>query len=238
MNMNDIELKLLAGIPIEVDRLGEIHIPTVREIIKIDESKYSQYLSSVLINKESLDEKLDDNTSDFDVLFALCFHHEDFKEIVFNSFEIFLKEKPLMNGDGDNMFFEFKDGKRLDKNNHLYFKNIIKMSHFIKETTEEELYKPANSKAKEMIETMLRYKKNKPKPKEEMNLHSIISGLSWRPNGINVINIFDLTIYQIYNGFFTTENIDNYNHTLTAIYTGNMDSKEIKMSKVHWAKKH
>lgn len=101
----------------------------------------------------------------------------------------------------------------------------------------EDEYHAGNSKAKEMMDKIRKGKASKPKKKPVIDFHSIISGLSWRTTGgVNLFNIFDLTIYQFYDGYYRLENIDHYNSILTGIYTGNIDAKNIKMQDINWAR--
>jgi hypothetical protein len=236
INDNDLELILLAGIPVEIEGVGEFRIPTIKEIIKFNESKYNEMLSILLINKNSFEIELSQDISDFDLLFVLSYNDENFKKKLLDCLEFFFNSRPKVIDNEEQFYFQFSNGNKLDKNSHEFLQRVIKKAHCINEGAKKEEFKPANSKAQELMDFITKSVKNKPKTKEQMNLHSIISGLSWKSNGINILNIFDLTIYQLYNGFFATENIDNYHHTLTGIYAGTIDGKKIKIPQIHWAK--
>ncbi|MNI40553.1 hypothetical protein D3C73_947780 [compost metagenome] len=110
------------------------------------------------------------------------------------------------------------------------------LSNHLKIENEPE-FNPVNSKAQEMINLILKSRKKQHKPREKMDLLSIVSGLAWKQNGISMQEVFELNIYQIYNGFFFTNSIDHYHHTLTGIYAGTVDGKSVKMSDIHWANK-
>lgn len=223
------------GEPILVSDGLHLHVPKLREIIAMSESKYNELLSALLFDKGNIDGLDDDRLTSFEVLFAYCFHNVEFKNIIFNALKLIFKEEAQMGDDGSNVFFYFDDSKKIDNSNFDFIQEVLKRANYIKVDNEPE-FNPANSKAAQMIELIKKGKKSKPRPKETMNLHSIISGLAWKAKDVNIFSIFDLTIYQLYNGFYTTENIDNYHHTLQGIYAGTVDGKDIKFDQIHWAK--
>lgn len=235
MNEKDLNLMLLMGTPIPIDGGLSLHVPKLRDIITMGESRFNECLSGLLFDKSNIDGLNDDRLTNFEVLFAYCFHNAEFKNIIFNGLKLIFKEEAQMGDDGSNVFFYFDDSRKIDLSNFDVIQRVLKKANHIKVDKEPE-FNPANSRAAQMIELIKKGKKNKPKPKETMNLHSIISGMAWKSNAVNIFNIFDLTIYQLYNGFYTTENIDNYHHTLSGVYAGTVDGKEIKFDQIHWAK--
>lgn len=146
-------------------------------------------------------------------------------------------EEPEMYEDIEGVSIIFpSNGLILNFKNFDNFQLILKTVHHLKTNNKPE-FNPKDSRAQAMIDLILKQRKQQPTPKEKMTLVSIVSGLSWKSNGVSIKEILDLNIYQIYNGFFTTNNIDNYHHTLSAIYAGTIDSKNIKMADMHWANK-
>jgi hypothetical protein len=238
MNWNDIELKLLAGMPIEIEGVGKLYSPTLKEYIKIGESLHNQYLSALLFDKKNIEGVEKDDISTFELLCVYCYHNQEFKDMFFKALKLVFKEEARMFADEQSVFFyfgELMDMRRITESNFGQIQEIVRKANWIKPAAEEEELDFANEEARKMHEEIERIKA-KIKTKEKMNLHSIISGLSWKDNGVNIFNIFDLTIYQIYQGFFQTEQIDSYHFTLTGIYQGTVDGKNIKMPNIHWAK--
>lgn len=239
MNMldkNDIELRLLAGMEIELDG-GYIRSPKIKDIIEIGEKKYNQYISYLLIDKDNFDFKGNrDEISNFYLVYFNCYHNEEFKDIFFNALKFIYGVTPTLSFYKEELFFYFKNEFRdwkLTNENFDDFQEIVKIATNTR--IEKEDYNPGNEKAAKFIEKLKAIKANRPKPKEKINLHSIINGLSWRSNDINIFNIFDLTIYQLYQGFFASEKIDNYQFTLQGMYFGTVDIKKNKIPDIHWA---
>jgi len=236
VNESHLELKLLTGKPLEIEGAGNLYIPSLHEIIDIGESQYNLYLSALLFNKANLDGLETDELENFDLWFAICYRDADFRKICYAALKFFFKADAHMGSDDEGVFIYFNDrSQRIDKQNYDEIQSIIRKANYIKTQSEPE-FAAANSKAQEMINLILRNKKNKPKTADTMNLHSMISGLAWKNNGMTMPQILELTIYQLYNGFFVTENIDHYQHTFAGIYAGTVDSKEINVSKIHWAR--
>lgn len=239
MNMSDIELKLLAAEPVEIARCGCIHIPTVREVIKMDESKYNQYLSLLLLDKDSMDEEVDEKYSSFDIIFANCFHSEEFRSMYFDAIEVVFKKRPQMCDVKTSIdaFFYFEDDGRIHKDNYGQIQEIISVGNHVKKTRDKKDFNPANDQAKKFMEKLMYFRKNTNiKKKEEITLHSMVNGMAWKSNNVNILNIFDLTVYQLREGFFSLTNIDDYQYTLHGIYAGTVDMKKIKFDRLQWAK--
>ncbi|MWV44970.1 hypothetical protein GRF59_15210 [Paenibacillus sp. HJL G12] len=235
MNHEDLKLKLLSNSPIYLSGAGIINIPSVRTIIDIGLNEYNIRLSHLLIDKSYLKESID-NISNFDIFFANCYHNTSFRSNSFDLLRLYFATECSLEQDDYSISITIGDKGHLDHSNFDEFQEMISTAHNIRPSNEAE-FKPGNSKAQEMVDMILKNRKKQPKPKEKMDLHSIISGLAWKSNGLNILNVFDLSIYQIYNGLQVTDNIDNYHHTLNGIYAGTIETKNIKISDLHWANK-
>jgi hypothetical protein len=233
LNENDIHLKLFAGLPIEVDGIGDLRIPTLKEVVQLGENEYYNYVFHLLFTKKSLSVTNDelDNYSDFEALTLLLLYNTSFKEVFFNGLKYFFNKEPKLEQQYGLVYFdELTEDSVLTDEKLLYIQNCLKIAHFIKE--EEEEYEAGNEQARQFIEK-LKKKKAKIKVKPKQNLHSIMSAVAWKTVGID--KILNLTIYQLYDGYRRLENIDNYQFTLMGIYTGNIDAKKIKLPDINWA---
>ncbi|MNF66697.1 hypothetical protein D3C84_484940 [compost metagenome] len=230
---DDIKLKLLANEPIEIYGIGNLQLPSTRQVISMNESLHNTYLSYLLFSKENLSETSEemDKLSDFEILVSFLYHDASFREVFFNALELIFGEKP--NYEEGIIFFGLPSEESLFTEEKWDFvKKVLKIGNFIEDKKEEEII-PGNERARKFMEKLKRQKEQAPKVKSKQNLHSMISAISWKTVGIN--NVLDLTIYQLYDAFMRLENIDNYHYTLTGIYTGNIDSKGIKLSDINWA---
>lgn len=236
MTQEDIELRLLANLPIPLDGAGMVYPPPFRVVVDLGLSTYNHFLSYLLIDKNNLQNPPHKSVTNFDVFFTNCYHSEDFRLVAFRALNIFFQENISIVANQNEYYLQINDNGRLDNSNFEQFQQLIKLSNNINIVSEPE-YKPGNSKAQEMINMILKNRKKQRPPKEKIDLQSIVSGLAWKQNGVNIFNVFDLNIFQIYNAFHVSNNIDNYYHTVTALYAGTIDGKNIKMSDIHWANK-
>ncbi|GFN32599.1 hypothetical protein [Paenibacillus xylaniclasticus] len=242
MDMDNIELRLLIGEPVPLEGVGEIHSPLVKDIVRLGQSTYNEYLSYILVDKDKISVQEDerDTLTTFNVILSLCIHDPHFHRIYFNALKFFFKEEVFLGHNDKEYFFylgDYSDCRYITKDNIEIMQAIIRIANQVKIKDEkEEQYNPANEEAARIIAEMLERRKKKPKPKPTTNLHSIISGLACKSNNISYFNVGDLTIYQLYDNFHRLEVIENYHYTLVGIYSGNVNGKEINFNKIHWTK--
>jgi len=231
---DDIHLKLLANVPIEINGIGHIQLPSLRQIISINESLHSAYLSYLLFSKDSLNETSEemDRHSDYEILISFLYHQDSFRDFFLNALEMVFGEKPSYE-DGIVYFGEPSEDSVLSEEKWDLIKKVVKIGNFIEEKKDEEEIIPGNERARKFMEKLKKKKEQAPKIKPKQNLHSMISAIGWKTIGIE--DVLNLTIYQLYDAFMRLESMDNYHYTLTGIYTGNIDSKGIKLSDINWA---
>ncbi len=226
-------MKLFLGHAVEIQDAGKMFIPTLNEVAKIGESSYMQYLNILLINKDSLKGNID--LDSFSIIYQLCKDSYEFM----NEFDkairlIFRKSLSAMNED----FFVLgnpKHKKIIHRDNLPIIQHILRVANMISDQNEDE-YKPANERARRFIERMKKRKAKKPIPKKTISLHSMMSGIAWKENGISILDIGKLTIYQLYDAYKRIENIDNYNTHLSGLSFGTVDGKKLNMSEINWAR--
>lgn len=237
MEIDDLDLKLLAGMPVEIEGVGLLHIPTLRQVIDIGYSVYNKYISAIMFDKSNVEGITDEEICNFDLMFGISVHNENFRDVILESFNFFFKKEAQLYFDNTGAFFYLGEiSNRIDNTNFQSIQEVIMKANHIKTNKEELEFNPGNEQAKALVEKIMAARKQKPKKKETMNLQSIVSGLAWRSNGINMLNVFDLTIYQLYDGFFRTERIDNYQFTLSGVYAGTVNGKEINFNNIHWTR--
>lgn len=234
LSNNDIHLKLLANKPIPIEGIGLLQFPTVDNIIEIGEGLFNEYVSLLLFTKSNLekqDETLD-GYSDFDILSSILVYQDSFGSSFFNALRWLFNSKPnIIKEHGIVYFDELSEESILTEEKFIYIQRIVKIAFFIQEEKEPD-YEPGNERARKFMEN-LKKKKAAAKKKPKQNLHSLISALAWKKIGLD--KVFNLTIYQLYDGYQRLENIDNYHYTLTGIYTGNVDAKKINLPDINWA---
>ena len=240
---NDINLKLLSGMPIDINNLGILTPLKLKQIIDLGEQTYNELLSVLLIDKENIDGLKDEQFSNLELLMVFCHQSHEFRDKTLKALKLFLNNEFFVSNEGlfycrnlisDNYGLMVYKYIIIDKESFEELQTVLKIANHIEIKKEDEII-PGNERARKFMEKLRLSKQNIKKP-ETINLHSIISGIAWKSNNINIINIFDLTIYQLYDAYHRLENIDNYHYTLSGLYAGTVDGKNINLSKITWTK--
>lgn len=91
-----------------------------------------------------------------------------------------------------------------------------------------------NQSTKEMYIEMEKGLKSD-RDKNDSVLTSAISALVWGNNGaVNWDNVWDLYVYQFYDGLKRISKIKHYDNTMNGIYHGTIDQKKVNMKEINW----
>ena len=71
----------------------------------------------------------------------------------------------------------------------------------------------------------------------EITVTSMIEAVCVKHPSLNLITIWDYTMYQFMKTFYRIEQIDSAKNIMTGIYSGCIESKKINLKDYHWAKK-
>ncbi len=102
---------------------------------------------------------------------------------------------------------------------------ILQMNWIHKDILQEDKTKVKNKKALEILEKLNKAKTVSKKTDERLELPNIISSIAAYHNSINMLNIWDLTIYQIYDLFERMQSNTVFDIKSTAIAFGAKDDK-------------
>jgi len=227
------KLKLLAGDErIEIDGII-FKQPKLRNIKDIGLQVYYAYISFLLVSVEE---------------YLISIKREDlipfFKQHNLTMFDIY-RDNPY-----ERQFFiealsffidgkiEFRNGKFLLNNKNIITKEnyqriieIIGEINCLKVNKQQELY--ANEKARKIAEKIQQAKRKRSsvQSKDSVSLPDIISAVASRKESLNLLNIWDLTIYQLY---------DHYNRLIAEdefdIYAMNYAYWGGEFKAKHWSK--
>jgi hypothetical protein len=240
--IQNIELKLLFGKPINID-IGKVYSPKIEEIVEIGEEIYNQYLSLLLydvdlinISTEQLKDMNIDKFTTYHFLLLQSYNDEKFKQMAIDALQYFFKEH--IGFDTKYVLFYLGEGENIraiDLNTYSLFKKILIKQNYLKEMEEEENLIFGNELAREWYLDIKRKEKMQPKPKNNIDLHSIISAVKWKGKR-SFEEIAKMTIYQLYDGYYRLSLIDSCDYLNQGIHHGTINQKEIKQSDLSWAK--
>ena len=238
INIDD-ELRLLSGssffvgeIKNGIDNRIEIKPFILKEIVDIGYIKYQQLMNIFVVEVGDILKEIPEelkNVTVFDL-----FTKSGIKELLepfLDSMCVFLRTEKFSFDKETNFLV---DGKIIDNDKWLKICKIVKMQNCVEKRVEEE-YNPANEEARKIIEKIKALKKEHPR-KESITFTSMISGISWKSNNVNIIDVWNLTIYQLYDALNRLNLIDNYQFTLSGIYAGTLDGKKIDLKELNWMK--
>lgn len=227
------EMKLLAGHPIYVDRIP-IYSPKLSNIALIDEDVYNSYLCICLsmgvnksLNFPQVYEDIFDNIS-------LSYPDEVLEmfylALEFFTGEIFTKQKHL-----EQIYFA-SEKSVLYKDNYNQFYNILKLVNGMEDE------KPTTIKRNTELDKKIEEAKKRINQKlnkstddnSNIQLKDLISVLASKHNNLNIINVWDLNIYQFNDQFKRMQLIDNYDIGIRSLLAG-ADKKNIQLE--HYIKK-
>ena len=237
----NLELKLLKGSTIIIDG---IKIKPLTLAIIVDDlgfDQYAQLLSILGFDKSKFKDDIPEDEYEKVCNFDFFVAHEtlmnsflDFLRMVLNYLDIYYipQYQSIVLECGKEVVF-------INRDNADKIVNVFRKMYNITIEKEEE-YNPANDRARAIIEQIKKKKEAYANihKEEEVDLNSIISGVAWKSTNTNIFNLFDLTIYQLYDAYYRLEIVDNYYNTITGLYTGNIDGKTVNPKKISWIKKY
>lgn len=211
---------LISPAPVYIKNLGGILSPTLKQISQIGHSTYHQYLSILLSLSEQPEMLISDSSPGNLLKNILDFFFEE--HIVF-----YEKEK---------CFLAAKDGNDLEntlvgvitKENYSEVCDIICQRNYIKSVRQESPSAAKSRKAQEIMEKLQKGRAEKQKyskSDENMELGNIISAVANKHPSLNIINIWDLTIYQLWDCFSRISINNLYDiQSMSAAAWGNKDN--------------
>lgn len=212
-------LSAFLGLPYKLNEYVSIYSPTIREIalegyieymIKLQLSSFQK--EKILLDLFKLDQDTYssiENEDDFDVLT----NHPTIAHHISSALSFFCKS----NVHYDELSASFvTDNEKIvvNKDNYSHISSVIKELNGITDIQASNL-KPRSSKAKQLLEKMMAFEKKESKTDDGLELKDILSILcSAKGNGINVFNVMDLTIYQVYEQFERMNVKENHDRLL------------------------
>jgi hypothetical protein len=227
----DLKLNLLSGDPLYSDEIG-IKPLTLREINKIGYSKYMNLIGLLTIDKKLLvgeDPELNKLTL-FEII--LISGIKDLQDAFIEALSVFLgevKEDVIINNLGiifNAKKMDHKKSKIINKDIFHDIVQIIKYQNCITQTNvvyerpveEDEHTRRIKEKIKKSNQKIEEIKKKQ--SENDISFYEIVSSVSTKSNTYNKHNVWDLTIYQLYDEYKRLEAISSYEISTMAMVQG------------------
>lgn len=231
-------------------KIGDITVkhPTLMEIKELGYDKYSKYVSLLSVSPVSIADILfydsglwyEDVTS-WQLFTNICQTEPE----ALKALNWFLSSNlKLLQDKEDITYFHCKEDKiYINEITYNIIVDFIKDINFIpsykqkkynSEDLESMLLLSGNRRAKETILKQLKNRRKRPQEKN-IDLTSIISSVDWKGSRGN--EIWDYPVYRIYEGYMRLNAIDNYDKTMVAYYSGNIDTSKnsLKFDQINWS---
>ena len=221
---------LLSSDPYFLPSVGHIIPATLRDIKKLGQTVYDRYISMLAltpalffksIGKEDVYKNLSDDEKQSLNIFDLMTITDESADIIlpilcffFEESVVFTPEEPCFTVVGEDGF----RGK-IDRNNYSSICDIILQFNNIK-IPEEDLSKVKSKKALQILQKIKKAKEKSAKATkhdENMELSNIMSAVANTHPSLNIINIWDLTVYQVWDAFFRLSGNIAYNIHCTSV---------------------
>lgn len=204
---------LISGADINIDGIGVLHQPTLDEIRKLGYGKYTIYINTLLMDIDNyfritnVSKDIIEITKSQVVMFDLLFLDDKGRVLLQDALSFFIKEQII--ADVRNQVFVLfnEDGSKtgeINRDNYNTIQSMIKQINFIVEepTTSQECQDPKIKAILEKFEQGRKAMAKSKKQNQDMNLTNILAAVSTFHNSYNLINIWSLTVFQLYDQFF------------------------------------
>ncbi len=230
--------ELLCPEPIPVEGVGHAHSPTLREIARLGYGRYGQYLGLLateldsflqMTNLTAVYNNLPENEKASVSLYDLLLVNQKTRELLESLFSFFFAESATF--DQAASAFVLRAGSSdeaagtIDRDNFDKVRTMLLQLNYV-QTTAPGTAK--NARAQKILDKIQKAKERQTSVKhkdQDFSLGNMISSLAAQHNSLHILNIWDLTVYQLYDQFFRQNNKNQMDiHALNyAVWGGEFD---------------
>lgn len=213
---------LLSPEPLPIRGVGGILSPKLKDIASIGIHTYQYYLAVLLM--KPAEAKVQGNV--FDLLTA----NDQLASLLEDALNFFIREEVVYSAE-HKMFLVQKDREligTITKEKYPQICDLICRRNCIKSDWEDDVSKVKNKKALEIMEKLRQgraEKARRTKSDKNMELGNIISAVANKSPSLNITNIWELTVYQVWDCFLRLSNNSIYEiQSMSAAAWGNKDN--------------
>lgn len=231
--------ELLAPDPVYIQNAGSIISPKLKDISSIGMNTYQYYLTLLLMDLNSyfamtgqtaLYETLSEEEKATIHIFDLLTMNEQTAVLLQSALNFFIKETVTFSS--PNHCFLVQDNGNtigaITKEIYPQICDLICQRNCIKSNGNEELAKVKSKKALEILKKLQKGREEKAKQiksDKNMELGNIISAVANKSQSLNILNIWELTVYQVWDCFFRLSNNSIYDiQSMSVAAWGNKDN--------------
>lgn len=247
--MNLSYFELLSPHPVYIKNVGRIISPTLKDISYIGYDIYQYYLSILAMDLErylsdiDMIEKYnlltDEEKSKISIYDMLILNKESLK-LLLSILNFFIIEDVFYSSDNHSFIIKKNNDVigNITRDNYSQICDLICQLNCIKSKVNEDLSKIKSKKALEIMKKLQKGKSEKSKQSildKNMELGNIISAVANKSQTLNILNIWDLTIFQLYDCFSRLSNNNIYD--IQSISVAVWGDKDNHFDATSWFKK-
>ncbi|MBQ2884971.1 MAG: hypothetical protein IJE43_14570 [Alphaproteobacteria bacterium] len=230
--------QFFVGIPTEIGNICKVYPVTVREIATIGAKNFYSYLNLFTLDKEDIDEFLqqqgvEERLTPFQFTLVNANEDKQYLENLEKAFKFFLHEEQItVLIDNEAIILgDINEGRVLmEEDFNTVCAIIVEQNMVNKSSAEERMNNPSDAKAAQIIKKIKEGRKIREKRSSDSNLNFIdlVASLAAKGNGLNAINVWDLTYYAFNDQFKRMQMIEQYDNARQSILAG-ADPKKVKI---------
>ncbi len=230
---------LLSPEPVCVTNIGRIVSPKLKDISAIGYSTYQFYLTILLIDSKKYFSMIG-HEEDFDLLsdeeklklnvFDLLIATEYSSNLLRDALNFFIKEDVIYSNQNKCFIIQNENENVgiITKESYPKVCDLICQRVCVKHNQEEDFSKVKNKKALEIMKKLQKgrtKRERQTKDDKNMELGNIISAVANKSKSLNILNIWDLTVFQLWDCFSRISNNNIYDIQARAVAAwGNKDN--------------
>lgn len=233
---------LISPVPFVLPGIGSIRPPTLRDIARLTNRVYATYLALLNITPEKYCTEINVHLKDWYqslteeqlsclTMYDIAVSCEHLQQSFSSILDFFFLERIVYDSEKDAFIsvLPASKGKEdtaeavgiINKSNYLHICSLIlQFNHIVtKETVNPDKVKNKKGLARYMEMQAKRKKQRQIKPKadSDLDLGNIISAVCTKHNSIHYINVWDMTVYQLWDTFARLRNHDIYESGRTSV---------------------
>ena len=232
-------LDLLSPEPVRIENVGGILSPKLRDVASIGYNAYHFYLELLLMDLEKYfsmtghakdyDRLSDEEKSNLD-MFDFWIANGQSANLLEKVLNFFIKEEVVYSGQNRCFLIQNENGDvgAITRDSYPQVRDVICQRVCIRPGQEDDFSRIKNKKALEIAKKLQKgrsQKKKQEKADKNMELGNIISAVANRSPSLNILNIWDLTVYQLWDCFSRISNNNIYDIQASAVAAwGNKDN--------------
>lgn len=208
---------LLSPAPVAIPNACSVVSPRLKDISSIGFAAYQYYLSLLFMDMkayfslngwEDAYEKLSGTELAQLDLFDLLTAEENRRQLLMSALRFFIPENLTYAKEKNCFLVHNADGSRrgtISGENYALICDVIRQRNHFKSAVQEDLTKIKSKKALEIARKLKQGRAQKnaaARPDDNMELGNIISAVAGKSQTLNLLNIWDLTVFQLWDTFF------------------------------------